>query len=241
MKDKITAQVAIGIVCALLGFAVTLQMRSVIKNTNSGNIVGSSREIQAMYQKERDKNEALYKELAKVQSDLDKQLQAIQGSNTTTKLLKEQLDAAEIIAGKKEVTGQGISVKMSDGIKTAPLGVDASLFWLHDADILSVVNELRDAGAEAISVNEQRLTSISEIRCVGAMLSVNNVRVGEPFMIKAIGDSKALESALLFKGGIVSELTTYGIEFEIKKSEKITVPAYNGAINFKYAVPVTKE
>jgi uncharacterized protein YlxW (UPF0749 family) len=154
--------------------------------------------------------------------------------------LSEQLDNAEILAGMKEVYGQGLIVKMSDSKKTAQAGTQEELYWLHDGDMLMVLNELKDAGAEAISLNDQRLTSISEVRCVGPVLSVNNVRLGEPFVIKAIGDSKTLESALLFRGGVVTELTSYGIEFEIKKAEDLVIPAYKGAINFKYAMPTTQ-
>ena len=112
-----------------------------------------------------------------------------------------------------------------------------NIYILHDSDILLVVNELKDAGAEAISINGERLTALSEIRCVGSVVSVNNVRISTPFIINAIGDSDTLESALLFRGGVVSELMNYGFEFDIKKMDSVTVPAYKGAISFKYATP----
>ena len=234
--------VSISIVCMVLGFFTTIQIKNVKKNAEKESVSGMRMaELQATYQKEKEKNDALYKEYVKVQQDLEKYIAAIEDTNTTTKLLKEQLDSAEIMAGMKEVTGQGVTVKMSDGSKTSAIPGQEGLYWIHDGDLLMVINELRDAGAEAISLNDQRLTSLSEVRCVGAVVSVNNVRVGEPFIIKAIGEAKTLESALMFKGGIISELTTYKIECEVKTSENITIPAYKGAVNFKYAAVPTPQ
>ena len=100
-----------------------------------------------------------------------------------------------------------------------------------------IVNELRDAGAEAISINDERITALTEIRCVGSVVNINNVKVGTPFIINAIGNPDTLESALLFRGGIISQLAMSGFEFDIKKQENIVIPAYKGAINFKYAMP----
>ena len=138
----------------------------------------------------------------------------------------------------KKVRGKGITLKVSDSKYTAAPGESENLYILHDADILMIVNELRDAGAEAISINDERITAISEIRCAGSVVSINNVKVGTPFIINAIGDPDTLESALLFRGGILSQLVGYGFEFDIKKQEEVTIPAYKGAINFKYATPV---
>ena len=174
----------------------------------------------------------------RISNDLERYKAAANDTNATTKLLKEQLDNAEILSGLKEVKGKGVVVKMNDSKFASATEGNDNLYILHDADILLVINELRDAGAEAISINGERLTALSEIRCVGSVISVNNVRIATPFIINAIGDSDTLESALLFRGGIVSELAGYGFEFDIKKSENITVPAYKGAISFKHAAPV---
>ncbi len=241
MNNKWKAQVALGLVCVVLGFAITIQLKSVHKNNGAGTISGlRAAELQNMYQKEKEKNEALYLDYERIKNDLDQYKEAIADTNTTTSILKEQLDNAEILAGMKEVEGPGVVVKMNDGNKTPLPGEPESLYWLHDSDILLVINELKDAGAEAISINGERLTSVSEVRCVGSVLSINNVRTGAPFVINAIGDPKTLESALLFKGGVVADIAAY-CEVDVKTAEKVVVPAYKGAINFKYATPTTKK
>lgn len=238
MKD-IMAKISIALVCAIVTFGITLQFKSVKKNQGQGTIGGlRATEFQNLYQKEKSKNEALLADHARLTIDLEKFKNASNDTNATTKILKEQLDYAEIIAGTKNVHGKGVTVKVSDSTRTAAPGESENLYILHDADLLMIVNELRDAGAEAISINDERITAISEIRCVGSVVSINNVKVGTPFIISAIGNPDTLESALLFRGGIVSLLATMGFEFDIKKQEDIVIPAYKGAISFKYASPV---
>ena len=116
-----------------------------------------------------------------------------------------------------------------------------NLYVIHDEDILRVVNELRAAGAEAISLNGQRLTATSEIRCAGPTMSVNNVRSAAPFEIIAIGDSSTLENALKMRGGVVDTLKVWGIQMAISPRTSVQVPPFNGPSPFRYAKPVPKE
>ena len=109
------------------------------------------------------------------------------------------------------------------------------MYVIHDDDILKVVNELRAAGAEAVSINGQRLIGSSEIRCAGPTLSVNNVRSSAPFEIRAIGEPKNLENALKMRGGVMETLKVWGIQMEIKSSDSVYVPAYKGSLKHEYA------
>ena len=107
-------------------------------------------------------------------------------------------------------------------------------------DILKVINELRAAGAEAISLNDQRLISTSEIRCAGPTISVNNTRVAAPFVIKAIGNAKSMEDAIKMRGGVAETLSVWGIQVDIKKDNNIVIPAYKGATEFKYVTAISQ-
>ncbi|MDR0405940.1 MAG: DUF881 domain-containing protein, partial [Clostridiales bacterium] len=104
--------------------------------------------------------------------------------------------------------------------------------------ILWLINELCDAGAEAIQLNGERIVATTEIRCAGSTVSVNNNRYAEPFEITAIGDSANMENALLMRDGVYDTLRGYGIEITVKKAGKVTVNAYRGNIAFKHAMPV---
>ena len=121
------------------------------------------------------------------------------------------------------------------------INLHPNLNIINDSDILSAINELRDSGAEAISLNGERIVATSEVRCAGSTVSVNNNRYAEPFEIKAIGDSANMENALLMRDGVYDTLTAYGLEVNIKKATKVVVGNFNGTMNYKYATAVKKE
>ena len=101
-----------------------------------------------------------------------------------------------------------------------------------------MLNELRAAGAEAISLNDQRIVAMSEVRCAGPTVSVNNVRSAPPYVIKAIGAPKTLTSALRLRGGVVETFEFWGIQVKIKAADKVHVPALKAPRNFEYAQSV---
>ena len=147
-------------------------------------------------------------------------------------------DELKFLACKVAVEGEGIIITMNDSASLANNGENPNLYVIHDDDILRVINELRAAGAEAISINGQRLTATSEIRCAGPTLSVNNIRSAAPFEISAIGDKKNLANAVKMRGGVAETLSVWGIALDIKIADKILIPAYNGTTKNLYAKAV---
>ena len=99
---------------------------------------------------------------------------------------------------------------------------------------LSVINELKNAGAEAISINDQRLIPTTSISCGGNIIDINGEKVGAPFEIKAIGLPEQL-AALSRQGGYLEILQEASVGVELKKSNNITIPRYTGTISFEYA------
>ena len=182
MKNDFRAKASIAIVLSILAFVITWQLKSVRLNQGQGTISGlRSAELQNLYQKEKEKNEALWSDYLRISNDLERYKEAANDTNATTKLLKEQLDNAEILSGLKEVTGKGVIVKMNDSkFATGSEGND-NLYVLHDADILLVIIELRDAGASLI-------TSISAAKVVAATLNtiVPAKNIANSFFIKCL-------------------------------------------------------
>ena len=99
------------------------------------------------------------------------------------------------------------------------------------------VNELRAGGAEAIAINDQRLIGTSEIRCSGPTITVNGKVFGAPFVVKAIGDPKTLNSALTMRGGVVDSLKHWGIKVTIKEENEIAIPAFTGTFREEHMKP----
>lgn len=143
-------------------------------------------------------------------------------------------------AGLLPLEGQGVIVTMDDSTRKVRAEENPNLYVIHDDDILRVINELWAAGAEAISINGQRLIATSEIRCAGPTLSVNNVRSAPPYEISAIGDKKSLENSIKMRGGVEDTLKVWGIRLEIESSDEVYIPAYSGAFRHVYA-KVAKE
>lgn len=133
------------------------------------------------------------------------------------------------------LVGPGVIVRLDDSSRKARAGEDPNLYLIHDDDLLKVINELRAAGAEALSINGQRLTGTSEIRCAGPTLSVNNVRSAPPFEVRAIGDTAALVQALKMRGGVADTLKVWGIELDIREAQDVEIPAYKGSLTYTYA------
>lgn len=146
-----------------------------------------------------------------------------------------QLRQAKMAAGLLPVHGPGVVVVLDDSKLPRRPGEDPNQFIIHDEDILRTLNELRDAGAEAIAINGHRVLATTEIRCAGAVISINNERTAPPVRIEAIGDPALLEAALRLRGGVMDSLAFFGIEATVERADNLIVPAYSGSLNFRYA------
>ena len=170
-------------------------------------------------------------EVEKERDDLKEQVDTLKATGGTS----AGDDTLRMRAGLTALTGQGVIVRLDDSTVKAKAGENPNLYLIHDDDLLKVINELRAAGAEAISVNGQRLLGTSEIRCAGPTLSVNNVRSAPPFEVRAIGDADSLEQALKMRGGVAETLKVWGIQLEIQKTSDVYIPPYKGGLSYTYA------
>ncbi|MBQ6000115.1 MAG: DUF881 domain-containing protein [Clostridia bacterium] len=225
------------LVCILFGFLVSMQFKSV---KVSNNTITSSQlraeELQSLLNKERAKNQELYEELLRSKDDLSSYRQMALQSGDYAAVLNSELTRAQLAAGFTDVVGPGLIITMSDSAgQITESGADSNYYIIHDNDILQVVNELRDAGAEAISINGERLLATSEIRCAGSTISVNNNRYVAPYVICAIGDAEGMSSALRMRGGVIEQLAIWGIQIELQKSDEVLIAGYTGKTSFQYA------
>ncbi len=236
-----SATFSIGIVCLIMAFLVTLQIKSVIYNHATSS--EESKQVELLVKQLNDlrlKNEQLTEMNSTLRFDIQSFKEEAANNSDSAKTILSQLERAEILAGMTKVEGSGVIVTVKDSSKSNLEG-DLNNYVIHDGDLLTIVNELRDAGAEALSINNERILATSEIRCAGSTVSVNNNRYSFPFTIKAIGDPVNLENALKMRGGVYETLTLWGLEIEINKASDIEIPAYDGMLNFKYAKQVKEE
>ena len=154
-------------------------------------------------------------------------------------------DITDIIAsnnealGLTEVNGQGVSIVCKDG-EVSSSSILTSQYLVHDGDLLNLINALKNAGAEAISVNEQRIVNKTSVYCSGNIIMINNERVGSPFVIKAIGNPEALYGAIIMPGSYYSKMKDDGVQVSITKENSLVIPKYNGNYKYEYASIVEK-
>lgn len=235
MPARRGAQIAIVVVFVVLGMMLSVQFRvtrSLAETLPVQRAEELARRLQAV-EKERDDLRARVTELRVGLAQGPQSLAAVAA-------LERQLREAQMAAGLVDVHGRGVVVVLDDSKLPRRPGEDPNRFILHDEDLLKVVNELNDAGAEAIAINGQRLIGTSEIRCAGSVISINNTRTAPPVRVVAIGDPETLERALRLRGGVVDQLSFFGIEIQIRKELDVVVPAYQGSLTFKYAQPVVR-
>lgn len=239
--NKKHVAIVLGIMCFLLAFAISIQIKTV---TNSNSTISQDYEennLRAEVLKYKERYDRRYAELENAENELEKERQEATTEDNELKEVEKQITNGNKQIGFSEVTGPGVILTLSDSKISANSAMvsDLNELLVHDMDVLSVINELKNAGAEAISINDQRLITTSSISCGGNIITINGEKVGAPFEIKAIGLPEQL-AALSRPGGYISILKDYGIGADLKKSESITIPKYTGVIDFEYAKTISR-
>jgi len=218
---------AIAFVCMVLGFMLSTQFK-VQQQVESREVAGlqRARDLGEQLQKAEKERDALMGELEQARN----QVLTMATSQSDFKNLSDQLIQAQLHAGLIALSGPGVVITMSDSTRPVTPGENSNNFIIHDEDVLKVINELYAGGAEALSINGQRLIGRTEIRCTGPTITINGVRTAPPIVITAIGDPSKLESAIMMRGGVAEGLKQWGIVITLKKETTLTVPAYKGSL-----------
>lgn len=235
--NKVKAAIAICISCTLLVIAIVIQLNTTESlNSVVGQEVNDS-ELRDEVLKIKEKYDNTLRELDIAEKELAKVRESATANNSELVQTEEQIKLNNNLLGLTKLEGQGVEVTLKDDPNATPetMGVfeDISDHIVHYFDVMYVVNELKNAGAEAISVNGQRIVNTTSITCVGNVIKVNDEKVGSPFVIKAIGFPEMLASSLTKGGGYLQYINGYVVT-EVKKVEKVEIPKYTGAFQSKY-------
>lgn len=238
MSKSKNYQIALIVVGLVLGLLLAVQFRMTRDmHKQKGPVVQRAQTLVSRVNEAREKRDNLQERANELRQKLDK---AAAGPELVN--MKDELTLYRIEAGLSDLTGPGVEVTMNDSNVAVQPGENPNLYVLHDEDVLKVLNELKAAGAEALAINDQRLISSSEIRCVGPTILTNrNQRLTPPFVISAIGDPDNMINSLKMRGGVVEDLQIWGIQVGIKKVSQLTIPAYSGGIRFEYARPADEK
>ena len=233
MNKKIIS-IVLGFMCFALTLGICIQLKTV---RGSNSIVGQSsyeeNDLRAEVLKYKEKYDNTYNELEKAEKELEEERQSSTKNDSELEQKEEQIKQGNKIIGLTDVTGPGVIITVNDSKKDVNSILNTSDLIVHYEDILNIINELKNAGAEAISINDQRIVPTSSIICGGSIIEVNGEKIGAPFIIKAIGLPEML-SGLSRPGGYLEILKDDTIEVELKTSNNIVIPKYTGVINYKY-------
>jgi uncharacterized protein YlxW (UPF0749 family) len=225
--------------CFALGILIAFQFKGQEKQ---GFPLAAYRSIDLiqMLQNSQKQNITLETQISKLRTHLaEYEISRTQKGNLTHELGKE-LERARMEAGMIAVKGPGIEVVLNDSIQKPKPGEGDYFYLVHDVDLTELTNELWAAGAEAISINNERIIADSPIRCVGPTILVNTFHVSPPYIVKAIGDPDTLDTALKMQGGFLDAMqisTAHGVTIKISRKKRLIIPAFGGTLTFHYALP----
>lgn len=235
--NKKQIAITLGIMCLVLTMTIVVQIRT----TNSSNKVVSqtftSNDLRDQVLKWKERYDIAYAELEEAGEKLEIARQQASENTEGSKEKEEELKRNNMLLGLTDVSGEGVIVTIKDNssITSDSISVtdDVSRYLVHNGDLLGIVSELKNAGAEAISINDQRIVSTTSITCEGNVINVNGEKISSPFVIKAIGNSLYMYSALTRIGGSIEIYNSY-IPTTVKMSDDITIEKYTGVISSKY-------
>jgi uncharacterized protein YlxW (UPF0749 family) len=215
--------VVVTMVCFGIGLVIAAQWRTRSQATKS-RVMVTSVEQAVMLSNLVESNTRLRNEI----TSLDEQLRAFQRDErqSTLQKLVDELARLRIVNGLVETSGPGLEIKLTGEIAVY--------------DVQDVINELRNAGAEAIALNEQRLVLMSIIEEQGRRVTVDGVTLTSPYQFQAVGDADTLLQAVTRKGGIIDLLkSTYpALDVSIKDRQELVLPIYRRPYQFEYATVV---
>lgn len=227
-KGKITMMITIEIACFCLILVMFMQFK-VVNETDITSIENMReaelREELANWKSRYEEANTSYQETV---SKIEEYKQTKQSNEETEAIMNSELEKINLTLGTTDVEGEGIEVivqEPEDDLLKADI----------PNDLLEIVNSLKLSGAEAISINGNRIVNTTDIVLIGTEFTkVNGKRILAPYVIKAIGDPSYLEGGLIGNGGKVDKMRKLEEKVIITKQNKIEIYKYDGTLKTKY-------
>lgn len=233
-------KIAIAIICGVLGLILAVQIKSVREVSEGGFLsTHKAQTLAAEMRQLRVEKEMLAEELAELENRLREYELSEADENLMIKNLRNDLERYQLLAGYLPGVGPGVVVNLDEPKNELDQVTDGSFIVYNYELLLELINTLNAAGAEAISINEQRYISTTEIHYSSNSLFINDTATSPPYEIKAVGNPETLEAALNMRYGIVWQMKQfYGLQVDVRKEDTIQIPRYQRVFEFEYAVPL---
>ena len=227
-KDNLVLGITIGIVALLLVSSILIQSKSVTEYKKTDIEGLREDELKTQISKYQTRYEEALEQYEENKNKISEYEATANENEKTSELLDAELEQSNKLLGLTDVKGEGVIITLED--------TDEATYTSEN--IRYLINELKYAGAEAISVNGNRIINLTDIVTINGndvIVMYGNSRIGSPYEIKAIGDRKYLTSTLNMKNsGFVDLMKSSGLNVTVKESDNITINKYNGNIKSKY-------
>lgn len=228
-KATLALSIVSGAIALVLIASMFVQFRTV-NESKELNIEGlRDDELRTQIASYKSKYEETMEQYNANQNTINEYETAINENKETTELLDEEINQAKSLIGLTNVKGSGVIVTLTDT-------EDALYTYIAD-DLIMLLNELKYAGAEAISINDNRIINLADIVTLndGLIILYGNVRLTSPYVVKAIGDPTYLMSTLSIKNsGYIDQMKANGMAIDVKQDNNIEIGAYTGDLDIKY-------
>ena len=207
--------------------SIILMRFKVVEETDiEGEKVIREAEIRKEISALKEKYDEITKSLESVNQKKVEYQNQIEKNEDTTELIDKELKQTNDLIGKTTVRGEGIIVTLTDKDDDKILASDLS----------ELLNELRYAGAEAISINGIRILPMTDVTdATNDLMLINGQKITSPYEVKAIGSQIYLYSTLSAKNGFVDYYTKrYNLDIKIEKQKNVIVENTNQDLEFKY-------
>lgn len=225
MKGKLAMVTTIGVICILLTSVMFLQFKSVQVIEESG--VGAMREseLKTEYSLIKEKSDEIKKNLEEFEKSIVEYNSQSTDTQGTLELLRNDIRKANIDIGYTDVKGPGLMITLWDG----------DYEYVDATDLLFAINELKFAGAEAISINDIRVVNTTSLPEMSTdYIVMDRGRIVSPFTIKVIGDIKYLESVINIKGGLKDFIKNEGKNISYTVENEVYINKYDGLLEINY-------
>ena len=215
------------ILCAfILGILIAIY----IKTLNPQKVYITLEEKKNLEHKIEIENKQIEK-LRNIKLEYEKDLEAYEQKSLNEKSVKElmeyELSYLKDVTGESKVIGDGIIITIKDSENDLKENQNPNELIVNDIDILRIVNDLKKAGAIAISITGERLLTLSKIKCSGSTIKVNDTTYGQPFIIKAIGDLNTLKASVISPQSYTNILQeVYGIYIKVEEENDIIINSF---------------
>lgn len=233
-KEKVVMAITIGIACFTLMFVMFMQFKVVQQTDITAIETMKESDLRLELKSWNEKYDELNEKYEELVAKINEYKTEKESDAQTAQLLETELEQLNEELGKTDVEGEGIVIQLTDKGGTQ-LSDDVLVDNITSRQLLTIINELFSAGAEAVSLNGHRIVAMSAIYEIGTeFIKVNGDKITSPYVISAIGNSDYLKSAVSGKGGGVDELKELGHDTNVDVSKKVKIDKYDKDITSKY-------